>query len=121
LAFPVSEQRIEAVERELGRRLLPEHRARLRRDNGGEVLADGDTWRLHPVRDDSEPRTLARTSSDIVHETREALSWPSFPSDAIAIASDGSGNLLVFRFGSSQVERWDHETGECSPVAVDWG
>jgi hypothetical protein len=121
MAFPVSEQRIEATERELGRRLIPEHRARLRRNNGGEVECGEDTWQLHPVWDDSDRRTIARTTSHIVHETEEAMATVSFPSDAIAIASDGCGNLLVVRFGSSRVERWDHETGECSLVVVDWG
>jgi SMI1 / KNR4 family (SUKH-1) len=120
MAFPVSEQRIEAAERELGRRLLPEHRARLQRNNGGEVACDDDAWQLHPVWDDSDRRTIARTTGHIVHETEEALNRVNFPSDAIAIASDGSGNLLVVRFGSPRVERWDHETGECSPVSVDW-
>ena len=56
----------------------------------------------------------------IVYETKEALNWDRFPRDAIAVASDGGGNLLVVRPGCSRVERWDHETCECLPVDVDW-
>jgi hypothetical protein len=120
VAFPVSEHLIETAERELGTQLLPEHRARLARNNGGEVECEGDVWQLHPVWDDTDRKRAARTTSHIVHETREARRWNSFPSDGIAVAEDGSGNRLVFRRGAAGFELWDHETGECSPVNVDW-
>lgn len=121
MPFPVSEERVEVAEQQLGRRLLPEHRARLLRSNGGEVHCDGDVWQLHPVWDDTDRRTIARTTSHLVHETEEARTWTAFPKDAIAVASDGSGDLLVVRAGSERAELWDHETGECSPVEVYWG
>jgi len=120
MAFPVSERRVETAEQQLGRSLLPEHRARLLRNNGGEVFCDGDSWQLHPVWDDTDRRTIARTTNHIVRETEEAMSWDDFPRDAVAVASDGSGNILVVRSGRHEVERWDHETGECSIVTVDW-
>lgn len=120
MAFPVAEHLIEVAERELGTRLLPEHRARLATDNGGEVVCEGEDWLLRPVWDDTDRRTAARTTNHIVHETREAREWGTFPRDAIAIASNGSGDLIVVRAGSARMERWDHETGECSPVDIDW-
>lgn len=120
MAFPTSERRIEDAERELGRRLPDEIRARLLRNNGGDLRVDGEVWQLHAVWDESDRRTAARTSSHVVHETREARLWSSFPGSAIAIASDGSGDLLVLRADSMRVEWWRHETGECSPVDVDW-
>ena len=120
MAFPTSERRLDDAERELGRRLPDELRARLLRNNGGDLRVDEEVWKLHPVWDDSDRRTTARTSNHVVHETREARLWSNFPDSAVAIASDGSGDLLVLRANSIQVERWGHETGECAPVDVDW-
>ena len=120
MASPASEERIAAAERELGVRLMIEHRARLARNNGGEVICEGSAWRLHPVWDDTDRRTAARTASHIVHETREARAWSGFPDDAVAIASDGSGDVLIVRAGTTYVEHWEHETGACVRVEVDW-
>jgi hypothetical protein len=120
VAFPALEARIRDAEHQLGLDLPADLRARLMRDNGGEVLCDGEFWQVHPVWDDTDRRTMARTTSHILHETFEARKRAGFPMEAVAIASDGSGNLLVLRRGSALVERWDHETGDCSPVEVDW-
>jgi len=120
VAFPTSQTRISAAESSLGVRLLDAHRARLAANNGGTVACEGQEWQLHPVFDDTDRRTTSRTASDLVHETREARSWSGFPEDAIAIASDGSGNSLVFRPARGMIERWDHETSECIAVDVDW-
>jgi hypothetical protein len=118
--FPTSERRIEDAERQLGRRLPDDLRARLLHHNGGDVTVDGDEWQLYPVWDDSNLRTIARTSNNVVGETREAREWRLFPHGAIVIGGDGSGDLLVLRAGAARVERWSHETGTCTPVDVDW-
>ena len=90
MAFPVDQERIEAAEHKLGQRLPEDLRARLRDDNGGEIVAElledaaGDfdpDWELYPVWDDTDRRRAARTASRIVHETREARAWPRFPSN----------------------------------------
>ena len=120
VAFPVSEHLLRAAEQELGVSLLPAHRARLARNNGGEVECVDDVWQLHPVWDDTDRKRAARTASHIAHETREARRWKNFPSDGIAIAGNGTGDRLLFRRDAGVVEFWDHETGECSPVDVDW-
>jgi hypothetical protein len=52
-------------------------------------------------------------------ETTEARSWPGFPTDAVAIAGNGTGDQLIARGGA--VEWWDHETGETHAVRVAWG
>jgi hypothetical protein len=121
VAFPVVEHLIEAAERELRTKLLPEHRARLARNNGGEVECEGDVWQLHPVWDDTDRKRAARTASHIVHETLEARAWKNFPPDGIAIAADGMGNVLIFRAAAGRIEYWDHETGERSPADIEWG
>jgi hypothetical protein len=120
VGFSVSENLIEAAEGELGARLLPEHRARLAANNGGDVICDGEQWQLYPVQDVTDRRRAARTANHIVYETREAREWDRFPRDGIAIASHGSGVLLIFRPLRGRIELWDHETGECVPVDVQW-
>ena len=121
MAFPTSFTNIERAEQALGRTLPAPLRDRLLANNGGEIeTEDGEVWQLHPVWDDSNPRTIARTMSHVVHETKEAREWQRFPAGAIAIASDGSGNHLVLRSGSELVEDWNHETGECSAVSIRW-
>jgi hypothetical protein len=120
MSFPVDEEFILAAEQELGRFLPQALRARLRRANGGEIDAKEDVWTLYPVRDTSDYRRLARTSNDIVRETEQARRWRGFPEDATAIAENGSGDLLVLRAGSDEVELWQHETAQCELVVVDW-
>ncbi|MDO5374167.1 MAG: SMI1/KNR4 family protein [Corynebacterium glutamicum] len=59
MAFPVTEDKIQAAEETLGRRLPDSLRERLLQNNGGEVIDDeGNDWILHPVRDDSDRKGL---------------------------------------------------------------
>ena len=120
MAFPVSEDRIVEAEIILGRRLPEMLRSRLIRNNGGDLVTDDDDWILHPVRDNSDRKRLSRTANDIVTETKAALRWPGFPSESVAIASNGSGDLLILRPGSDDIFFWDHDTGGLTLAAVDW-
>lgn len=120
MPFPVSQDLIEAAERQLGRKLPQGLRLRLMRNNGGDVVAGDEDWILHPVWDPTDRRTMARTANHMVRETEQARNWRGFPKDAIALASDGSGNRLIIKAGSDEAEMWDHETGVCSPYLVDW-
>ena len=118
MPFPVEAKHIEAAEQEL-RRTLPEAlRARLRRDNGGELEGDDEDWQLHPVWDPSDRKRMARTANHVLRETRSARGTPGFPPEAIAIAANGCGDFLVLRPGQDTLERWDHETQSCSPADV---
>ena len=119
MAFPVADCFIVAAEEALGRRLPEPLRTRLARSNGGDIEAGDDEWRLHPVRDDSDRKRLARSANDISRETEIARRWPHFPPDAIAVATNGSGDVLVLIPQSDDVHLWDHETGAISAVAVD--
>ena len=121
MSFPVDEQYIWEAEARLRFRLPAPLRARLTRVNGGDVSANGETWMLHPVWDPSDRKRKSLTAAHIVWQTAEAKLWDEFPPEAIAIASDGYGNLLIVRPGVEEVERWDHATGELSPVEIDWG
>ena len=130
MPFPVNEERVVAAEEELGRCLPDELRHRLMRDNGGEVEAAAPRqgaeehfdphWELHPVWDDSDRKRAARSASHIVRETAEARGWDRFPAEAIAIASNGTGDRLILRPGSDELALWDHETGQVLAVRVSW-
>ena len=126
MPFAVGEDRIEAAEGELGRRLPVDLRDRLMRDNGGEIEVDGypgdnPIWYLHPVWDPSDRRRIARTANHIVGETREAHDTiGDLPAGSIVIADNGTGDLLLVLADDDDVVWWDHETGEIESVAPDW-
>lgn len=124
MAFPTTEARLEAAERELGVRLPNEYRMRLFARNGGELSTDDDDWQVFPVLDPTDRKTLSRSANHIVLETRNARTWRGFPAGAVAIASNGAGDLLVLlpartsNLLDPQVHLWHHETGQCKPVAL---
>jgi hypothetical protein len=119
--FPGSDELIDAAENALGRRFPAAHRARLMADNGGEISAMDDIWQLFPVWDATDRRTVGRTANHIVREN-EALraDWPDLLPGFIAIADNGTGDLLVLPPKDDRVHWYDHETGDLVPVEVDW-
>ena len=128
MAFPTTEEQLHRAEKEIGLALPSQLRARLLQENGGEISAGDDVWELFPVKDTSDRKRLARTANHLLRETEEARKWPDFPSEAVAIASNGTGNYLILRPAdrasgalSETVFLWDHETGSADPVDVDWG
>ncbi|WP_093085350.1 SMI1/KNR4 family protein [Sphingobium sp. AP50] len=120
MPFPVAEPQIDEAEQALRRKFPMELRARLLRENGGEIVAADDHWLIHPVWDPSDRKTMGRTASHIVRETDVARSWPSFPFEGIPLAANGSGNRIILLGDGDQVFVWDHETGKCLPISVDW-
>jgi SMI1 / KNR4 family (SUKH-1) len=120
MGFSVDEVVLVETERRLGRKLPSELRDRLLANNGGEIMAEGDAWTLHPVWDNTDRRRMARTTSHIIHETEQARQWRGFPEDGISVATNGTGDHLVLRGGSDEIELWDHETSACRPIVVSW-
>jgi len=126
MAFPTTEARVEAAERELGVKLPLEYRMRLMARNGDELSTAGDDWRVFPVMDTTNRKTTARSMGHIVEETRSARAIEGFPRDAVAIASNGAGDFLVFlpegRSGTldPRVHVWNHETRKCKPTPLDF-
>jgi hypothetical protein len=119
VAFPVDEERLAAAEEALGRRFPDGLRARLLRDNGGEITVEGHpgVWQLHPVWDDGDRKRMGRTANHVVRETEE---HGEVPGGAVVIAANGTGDLLVLPEGSDDPAWWDHETGELHPVRTGW-
>jgi hypothetical protein len=120
MGFPVDESRVLEAEKQLGRGLPSGLRSRLLRDNGGEVETEDDDWSLHPVWDPTDRKRMGRTANHIVRETQQAREWRGFPEGAVSVATNGTGDHLVVRPGSEEIELWDHETCECTPVSIDW-
>jgi hypothetical protein len=125
MAFPTTEDRIVAAETQLGIRLPDGFRNRLMSQNGGEVEADDDDWTVFPVFDSSDRKRASRSANHIVRETQQAATWPGFPERAVAIASNGTGDLLVFLPRDKlqldgRVQCWSHETQKCTPTLLDF-
>jgi hypothetical protein len=126
MAFPTTEDCVARAESELGVRLPAEYRARLLSNNGGELSTADDDWQVFPVFDSSDRKKAARSASHIVRETRKAEQWRGFPPGAVAIAANGTGDLLVLLRSPSgdglggRVTCWDHETGVLTPTALDF-
>jgi len=126
MPFPTSELFISKSEAALGVRLPDSLREHLVKENGGELRIDDDSWQLFPVADTSDPKRLARSANHIVREAANARMWTGFPPKGVAIASNGSGNLLILLPDDADESRlaptiylWDHETGLHHWVADD--
>jgi hypothetical protein len=127
MPFPLDESHIAIAETKLGVKFPPSFRQRMMRENGGEVETGDDAWQLYPFLDSSDKKRFARTCNDIIRETQYARSWDGFPSDAIAIGSNGAGDQLVL-LKNSEIDSelspivywWDHETGRIYEVASDF-
>jgi len=125
MAFDLDEAWVAKSEAALGARLPQAYRLAMMRENGGEFIAAGEEWQLHPILDGSARQRLARTCNDIVRETRVAAEWPGFPPHAVVIAANGSGDCVVFlragdEYGAAPC-LWSHETRALARLADDFG
>ncbi|WP_443937903.1 SMI1/KNR4 family protein [Pedobacter sp. MW01-1-1] len=124
MPFPVDIKYIIETEQELGLFFPDTFKTKMTKENGGEVMTDDDDWQLFPFFDKSDNKRMSRTCNHIILETKQAKSWDSFPANGIAIASNGSGDLLVLLPTeedntklSDEIFMWFHETGETEKVA----
>ena len=101
VAFPPDERGLRPTEEALGYRLPPDYRAHVLRDNGGEIETDDDVWRLVPVRNAKDRKTLSRTADDILRETGRARELPAFPPDGLVVARNEEGDLLLLRVSAT--------------------
>ncbi|WP_035612610.1 SMI1/KNR4 family protein [Haloferula sp. BvORR071] len=131
MAFDISEAQVVLTEAELGLRLPPVYRSMMMACNGGtawlkESNDEDDTWQLYPIKDASDRKRLSRSCNHILAETKSAKEWGGFPDDALAIAADGGGDLLVILPDASDASAYGdgififfHELGELKPFADD--
>ncbi|MDO4259580.1 MAG: SMI1/KNR4 family protein [Actinomycetaceae bacterium] len=127
VALPTDDRFIDRAQEQLGVAFPPKYRAFLLGQNGGEIEPEtlpDVVFEIYPVFDDSDRRRAARTGVDIVRTQGECRSWDGFPSEAVAIGDDGSGNFLLLLPDEGGVlgetiYLWDHETGECEELAPD--
>ena len=98
MPFPVDSKFIEAAEQKLGLTFPSMFRGYMMKSNGGDIETDLDAWQLFPFLDSSDRKRLARTCNDIVRETILARDLPGFPSGAVAIGSNGGGDVCLSLF-----------------------
>jgi hypothetical protein len=119
--FNLSEEQLALTEQELGAMLPAEYRESMKLNNGGEVSTEEHDWELYPIKDTSDRKRISRTCNHITNETKLCLEVGGFPENAVAIASNGSGDQMVFlkksNFFSKVVYIWLHETGELQELA----
>jgi hypothetical protein len=122
MPFPIDPKYIEEAETELGVVFPPLYKAKMTKENGGEVGTEDEGWTLFPFFDKSDSRRMSRTCNHIILEAKNARSWNNFPQNAVAIGENGCGDYLILLRLSNGKElsetpySWWHETGEVHPV-----
>lgn len=124
MPFPIDIQYIIETEQEIGLVFPDSFKAKMTQENGGELMTDDDDWQIIPFFDKSDKKRISRTCNHIILETKQARSWDNFPSNGIAIASNGCGDFLLLlptkendKKLSDEIYIWFHETGEIEKVA----
>jgi SMI1 / KNR4 family (SUKH-1) len=126
MAYPTTEKFVSDAEQLLMARLPTEFRNRLLANNGGELSTSNDDWQVFPVLDSTDRKRTSRTVNNIVRESQLAASWPLFPKGAVAVAENGTGDLLIFLRDadtgalSGRLYEWSHESGECKETSLDY-
>ncbi|MDR0196340.1 MAG: SMI1/KNR4 family protein [Myroides sp.] len=123
MPFPIELKYIEQTEEELGVLFPDQFKTKMMQENGGELTSKEDDWQVYPFFDRSDKKRINRTCN-IGLETKQASSWHNFPANAIAIASNGSGDYLILlpetgneKQLSEVIYSWWHEEGIPQQIA----
>ena len=126
MTFDISEDQIKRTETGLGRKLPPIYRGIMMKRNGGSLLANGEEWELHPLKDTSERGRAAQSVNHVFAETEAAQEWRAFPNGAVAIGSNEAGDVMMLLRSPSnpeifadQIFVFFHETGRIKFLAED--
>lgn len=124
MPFPIESKYIIQTEDELGVLFPKRFKAKMMQENGGELSTKEDDWQLYPFFDQSDKKRKSRTCNHIGLETKQAKEWRNFPTNAIAIASNGSGDHLILlpeadneKQLSEVIYAWWHEEGIPNKIA----
>jgi hypothetical protein len=124
MPFPVDKKYIDDTEKELGLIFPSTFVQKMTEENGGEIATDDDDWELFPFFDKSDKKRISRTCNHIALETKNAREWESFPTNAIAIGQNGSGDFLILQTNSSDNNQlldaifiWRHDSDDIEKVA----
>ncbi|MPQ49292.1 SMI1/KNR4 family protein [Marinifilum sp. N1E240] len=124
MAFPVDLKYIIETEQKLGIVFPNRFKEKMMQENGGELKTEDDDWQVFPFFDKSDKKRISRTCNHIILETNQAKEWNNFPTNGIAIASNGCGDLLLLlptegneKTLSDEIYLWLHETGEVKKIA----
>ncbi len=121
MPFPIEKKYVVETETQLGRTFPSWYRIKMMSENGGQFEALGDMWDLYPVWNKANKKVMKRTANDIIQNTESAREWLTFPDEAVAIAQNGTGDLLLLlpkddKYFSDLTYHWDHETGSVTRV-----
>lgn len=124
MAFDLDESCVLAAEEKLGARLPARYRTAMMKHNGGSLAVGDEDWELLPILDTRDRRRLARTCNDILRETAAFAEWPGFPTSALAIATNGEGDCIVFLRAGTVFDPapllWRHATRALARIADDF-
>ena len=127
MAFPITESEIEKTESEIGLRFPESFRRSMMANNGGVALTETDQWELHPFRDTTDRKRLSRTCNHILVETKSAREWRGFPENAVAVAGNGFGDVMMFLpsqerpgFLDDRVYAFWHDSPDIAVLAHDF-
>jgi hypothetical protein len=126
MALPTREDVIFQNEKELGCKFPASFRNKMLQENGGSIAMEEeeDYWQIFPFYDNTDRKTISRTCNSISKETQSAREWRGFPENAIAIATNGGGDYLVFLKEDDKLKNeiymWLHETTELVKLANDF-
>ncbi|MGQ2985197.1 SMI1/KNR4 family protein [Flavobacterium sp.] len=122
--MPVDIKYIVETEKELNIGFPEKFREKMMLLNGGEVVTENDDWNLFPFFDKSDKKRISRTCDHIALETLNARKWAGFPENAVAIAANGCGDLLILKPSihntmilDETIFIWFHETGTIEALA----
>ncbi|MCW8877403.1 MAG: SMI1/KNR4 family protein [Kangiellaceae bacterium] len=126
MPFPLDEKFIISAEERLKAKFPEGFRNAMMEVNAREVYVKecilAEEFDFFPFFDDSDRKRVKRTCNDIVKETMSAREGWELGDDLVAIAGNGTGDLLLYRIGEDgQMEDgvlwWNHETRDLTLVA----
>jgi len=126
MAFDLHEKFIVAAEKTLNCKLPSSYRWSMQENNGGTIEADDGFWDLFTIADNSDKKRLSRSCNNIITEMKRSSLRANFPKNVLAIASDGTGDLMILKKDPSgdcyfdNVYIWFHETGEIVELVSDF-